>query len=51
MNLGASDGLEGVARFKKKFGAQTATYLRTTYVLPASSWPGFFARNEPAHPR
>ena len=50
MNLGASEGLESVARFKKKFGAQQATYLKTTYVLPASSWPGFFPRNEPAYP-
>lgn len=48
MNLGASEGLEGVARFKKKFGAQLATYSRATYVLPTLSWPGFFARNEPA---
>lgn len=34
MNLGASDGLDSVARFKKKFGAQEVAYLRSTYLLP-----------------
>jgi hypothetical protein len=34
MNFGASEGLDSVARFKKKFGAEVATYRRCTYGLP-----------------
>lgn len=34
MNLGASDGLAGVARFKEKFGAVSVPYRRVLYVLP-----------------
>jgi hypothetical protein len=35
LNLGASDGLDSVARFKEKFGAVSRVYLRCTYLLPA----------------
>lgn len=35
MNLGASEGLDSVARFKEKFGARPSTYLRVPYLLPA----------------
>ncbi|HRD96021.1 MAG TPA: GNAT family N-acetyltransferase [Rubrivivax sp.] len=35
LNLGASEGLASVARFKEKFGARSSTYLRVTYLLPA----------------
>jgi hypothetical protein len=45
MNLGASDGLESVARFKQKFGAQPVTYLRTTYVLPGFARLKWLARS------
>jgi hypothetical protein len=34
MNLGASEGLEGVRRFKEKFGAQAVDYRRVSYLLP-----------------
>lgn len=34
LNLGASDGLDSVARFKQKFGAEPAPYLRVSYLLP-----------------
>jgi len=54
LNLGASDGLESVARFKQKFGAEPVPYLRVTYLLPR--WRGCaagpatadFAPREPA---
>ena len=45
MNLGASDGLESVARFKKKFGAQSLTYLRATYILPGRARLKWLARS------
>ena len=35
LNLGASEGLDSVARFKEKFGARPTTYLRVPYLLPA----------------
>lgn len=41
LNLGASDGLEGVARFKHKFGARAVHYMRVSYVLPR--WRGLAA--------
>jgi hypothetical protein len=47
MNLGASEGLDGVARFKKKFGAEAVSYLKTTHFVPALSRPGLFARVKP----
>lgn len=34
LNLGASDGLDSVARFKQKFGAEPVPYLRVSYLLP-----------------
>lgn len=34
MNLGASEGLASVARFKEKFGAQAAIYAQHTYLMP-----------------
>lgn len=34
LNLGASEGLDSVARFKRKFGATEATYRRNSYLLP-----------------
>jgi hypothetical protein len=34
MNLGASEGLDSVRRFKQKFGAQAVPYCQTTWVLP-----------------
>ena len=34
MNMGASEGLTGVRRFKEKFGAVPVSYRRVTYVLP-----------------
>jgi hypothetical protein len=50
MNLGASDGLDSVARFKKKFGAQAVAYLRTTHVLPGlASFKGW-SRSERMDP-
>lgn len=38
LNLGASEGLDSVARFKQKLGALPASYLRVTYLVPA--WRG-----------
>ena len=38
LNLGASAGLDGVARFKVKFGARPVHYLRVVYTLPR--WRG-----------
>lgn len=35
MNLGASEGLDSVARFKHKFGARAASYLCVSYLMPA----------------
>ncbi|MBL8349981.1 MAG: GNAT family N-acetyltransferase [Burkholderiaceae bacterium] len=35
LNLGASEGLDSVARFKEKFGARAVSYLRVSYLLPA----------------
>jgi hypothetical protein len=43
MNLGASEGLSSVARFKEKFGAQEATYAQHTYLMPR-----WFRSTEPA---
>jgi len=34
LNLGASEGLDSVRRFKEKFGAVAASYRRVTYCLP-----------------
>lgn len=34
LNMGASDGLESVRRFKEKFGAVPVNYRRVTYLLP-----------------
>ncbi len=34
LNMGASDGLESVRRFKEKFGAEPQAYRTVTYVLP-----------------
>lgn len=34
MNMGASEGLDSVRRFKQKFGAQAVSYRQTTWVLP-----------------
>lgn len=34
MNMGASEGLDSVRRFKEKFGAQAVGYRCETYVLP-----------------
>lgn len=38
MNLGASEGLDSVRRFKEKFGAQAIGYRCETYLLPR--WAG-----------
>jgi len=40
MNMGASDGLDSVRRFKQKFGAVGVPYRRVTYLLPrlAALW-------------
>jgi len=35
LNFGASAGLDGVVRFKEKFGAVAQTYRRCTYLFPA----------------
>jgi hypothetical protein len=34
MNMGASDGLDSVRRFKEKFGAEPVAYRCTTYLMP-----------------
>lgn len=34
MNFGASEGLDSVARFKRKFGAEPMGYRRASYLLP-----------------
>lgn len=34
MNLGASEGLDSVRRFKEKFGAHAVSYRRSLYLLP-----------------
>lgn len=39
MNLGASEGLESVRRFKRKFGACAVPYRRVSYVLPRFTAP------------
>lgn len=34
LNLGASEGLDSVRRFKEKFGAESISYRRAIYVVP-----------------
>jgi hypothetical protein len=43
MNVGASEGLSGVRRFKEKFGAAAVSYRRAVYVLPRLA--GMLRRN------
>jgi len=37
LNLGGSQGLDSVRRFKEKFGARPVSYCRTTYLFPRFS--------------
>ena len=52
MNFGASEGLDGVAFFKEKFGALAVPYMRAGYLVPAlmhcAAKPAFAGDEMPA---
>lgn len=51
MNLGASEGMDSVRRFKEKFGAQPAGYRCETYLLPWLAHRLGLADPATGHPR